>query len=105
MTQSVLRFALLPGRRDDFVETFRRIEVLETSSALPGYRGGQLFADVEDPDTALVTAQWDSPAAYQEWLDHPAREEIGEQLRPFWAEDPQGAVFELVHDVAARARA
>jgi hypothetical protein len=29
------------------------------------------------------------------------REGIGEQLRPFLVEDPQGHVFELVHEVAA----
>jgi quinol monooxygenase YgiN len=104
MTQTVLRFALLPGRRDEFLETFRRIEVLEASSAQAGFRGGQLLVDVEDPDAAMVIAQWDSPAAYEGWLESPVREEIGEQLRPFWADDPQGRVFELVHEVATGAR-
>jgi heme-degrading monooxygenase HmoA len=102
MTQSVLRFALLPGRRDEFVATFSRIEVLETSSAQAGFRRGQLLVDVEDPDAALVIAQWDSPSAYRGWLENPVREEIGERLRPFLADDdPQGRVFELVHEVVA----
>jgi len=101
MTQSVLRFALLPGRRDEFVETFRRIQVLETSSHQAGWQGGQLLVEVEDPDAALVIARWDSPAAYQGWLENPAREEIGDQLEPFLAADPQGGVVEVVHEVGA----
>jgi quinol monooxygenase YgiN len=101
MTQSVLRFALLPGRRDDFVATFRRIRVLETSSHQAGWRGGQLLVDVEDADAAMVIARWDSPAAYQGWLDNPVREEIGDQLEPFLAADPQGCVVDLVHEVGA----
>jgi heme-degrading monooxygenase HmoA len=101
MTQSVLRFSLLPGRRDDFVATFGRIEVLETSSGQAGFQGGQLLVDVEDPDAAIVIARWDSPAAYQGWLDNPVREVIGEQLRPFLVDDPEGRVLDLVHEVAA----
>jgi heme-degrading monooxygenase HmoA len=101
MTQSVLRFALLPGRRDDFVETFGRIRVLETSSGQAGFRGGQLLVDAEDPDAALVIARWDSPAAYRGWLDNPVREDIGEQLRPFLVDDPQGRVFDVVREVSA----
>jgi quinol monooxygenase YgiN len=99
MTQSVLRFALLPGKRDEFLQTFRRLQVLETSSRQAGWRGGQLLVDVEDPDAAMVIARWDSPAAYQGWLDNPVREEIGDQLEPFLAEDPQGCVVDVVHEV------
>jgi quinol monooxygenase YgiN len=101
MTESVLRFALLPGRRDDFIETFTRIQVLETSRNQAGWRGGRLLVDAEDPDAATVIARWDSPAAYQGWLDNPVRERIGDQLEPFLAEDPQGRVLELVHEVGA----
>jgi quinol monooxygenase YgiN len=101
MTQSVLRFALQPGKRDEFIATFRRIAVLETSSHQAGWRGGQLLVDASDPDAALVIARWDSPAAYQGWLDNPAREEIGDQLEPFLAADPEGGLVELVYEVGA----
>jgi quinol monooxygenase YgiN len=50
----------------------------------------------------MVTAQWDSRAAYQGWLETPVRETIGEQLQPFLADEPSGRVFELVLDVAPR---
>jgi quinol monooxygenase YgiN len=102
MTQSVLTFTLLPHRRQDFIDAFARLEVLPTSSFQAGYRGGQLHVDLDDPDTAMVTAQWDSRAAYQGWLENPVRETIGEQLQPFLADEPSGRVFELVLDVAPR---
>jgi len=99
MTHSVLRFSLKPGVRDEFVQTFRELEVLAVSSALPGFRNGQLHLDVEDPDSAMVIAAWDSPEAYQGWLDSPAREAIGDRLEPFWAQPPEGRVVTLVQEV------
>jgi quinol monooxygenase YgiN len=100
MTQSVLTFKLLPGKRQEFIDTFLRIEVLQQSSFQAGYLGGQLHFDVDDPEIAMVTAQWESPAAYQGWLDNPVRETIGEQLEPFFAEDPTGRVVKSVIDIA-----
>jgi heme-degrading monooxygenase HmoA len=100
MTRSVLIFNLLPGRRDDFVQTVRGLEVLQTSSFQTGYRGAQLHIDVDDPDAAMVIAHWDSPASYEGWLENPVREKIALQLRPFCLEEPQGRVFEVVEDIA-----
>ncbi len=100
MTQSILTFKILPGKRQEFIDTFLRIQVLEQSSFQAGYQGGQLYFDATDPDIAVVTAQWDSPAAYQGWLDNPVRELIGEQIGPFFAQDTSGRVVELVTDVA-----
>ncbi|MGH2935809.1 MAG: antibiotic biosynthesis monooxygenase family protein [Gaiellaceae bacterium] len=99
MTRSVLVFALLPGQVDAFVETFTRLRVLERSSRMPGFRRGQLHVRVDGADEVLVTADWDSPAAYQGWLDNPEREGIGEQLAPFLAADPEPRVFEVIEDV------
>jgi heme-degrading monooxygenase HmoA len=99
MTHSVLTFSLKPGVRDEFVRTFRELEVLAVSSALPGYRNGQLHVDTEDAETAMVIAAWDSPEAYQGWLDSPAREAIGDRLEPFWAGPPHGRVVTLVQEV------
>lgn len=100
MTRSVITFNLKPGKRDEFVETFRRISVLEISSFQAGYQGARLLASVGDPDVAMVIADWESPAAYHGWLDNPDRERIGEQLDPFLAEDPEGQAFEVLYEVA-----
>ena len=101
MTRSVIYFNFdKPGARDEFVETFRRIGVIETSSYQAGFLGGQLLTAVEDDNLAMVIADWESPASYQGWLDNPAREEVGEQLRPFLTIEPAGQVFEVLHEVA-----
>lgn len=99
MTRSVLTFTLKPGMRDAFVQAFRDLEVLAISSFQSGYRGGQLHVDADDPNRALVIASWDSPEAYQGWLDNPEREGIGEQLDRFLAADPEGCVMNVVQDV------
>jgi heme-degrading monooxygenase HmoA len=101
VTRSVLVFTLLPGRVEAFVETFMRLRVLERSSRMPGFRRGQLHVRADGGDEVLVTADWDSPAAYQGWLDNPEREGIGEQLAPFLAGDPEGRIFEVIEDVVS----
>ena len=98
MTRSVLVFRLLPGRRDEFVAGMRRLEVLRRASRQPGFRGSQLHVSVDDPDEALVTADWDSPDAYQGWLDNPVRAEIQAELGPLLAEEPVPRIYEVVED-------
>ena len=99
MTRSVLLFSILPGRRDEFVAGFRRLEVLRCASLQPGFRRGQLHVRVDGSDEALVIADWDSPEAYQGWLDNPVRSEIQAELGPLLAADPVPRVFEVVEDV------
>jgi len=100
MTRSVLFFSILPGRRDEFVAGFERLEVLRRASAQPGFRRGQLHVPVDGGDVVLVTADWDSNEAYQGWLDNPVRAEIQAELGPLLAADPEPRVFEVIADVA-----
>ena len=98
MTRSVLFFSILPGRRDEFVAGLRRLEVLRRASRQPGFRRSQLHVPVDGSDEVLVTADWDSPEAYQGWLDNPVRAEIQAELGPLLATDPVPRVFEVVED-------
>jgi heme-degrading monooxygenase HmoA len=98
VTRSVLLFSILPGRRDEFVAGFARLEVLRRASSQPGFRRGQLLVPVDDADAVLVTADWDSPDAYQGWLDNPVRAEIQAELGPLLAADPEPRVYEVVED-------
>jgi heme-degrading monooxygenase HmoA len=94
----MLLFSILPGRRDEFVAGFRRLGVLRRASLQPGFRRAQLHVPVDGSDEALVTADWDSPEAYQGWLDTPVRAEIQAELGPLLAADPVPRVFEVVDD-------
>lgn len=99
MTRSVLVFTTLPGRLDDFVATFRRLEVLRRASRQPGFRRSQLHVRVDGADEALVTADWDSPEAYQGWLDNPVRAELQAEIGPLLAAEPEPRVYEVVEAV------
>ena len=99
MTRSVLVFAILPGRRDEFVLGMQRLEVLQRASYQAGFRGGQLHVRTDGSDEAIVIADWESPEAYQGWLDNPVRAEMQAELGPLLAELPEGCVYEVVEDV------
>ena len=99
MIRSVLSFSILPGRRDEFIAGFERLRVLTRASSQPGFRGSQLHVPIDGADEALVTADWDSPDAYQGWLDNPVRAEIQAELGPLLAVDPVGRMYEVVEDV------
>lgn len=101
MTRSVLLFSVLPGRRDEFVAGFQKLRVLQRASSQPGFRHGQLLVPDDASDEVLVTAVWESPEAYQGWLDNPVRAEIQAELGPLLAADPEPRVFEVIEDVAA----
>jgi heme-degrading monooxygenase HmoA len=105
MTRSVISFHFEPGARAPFIETFKRISVLEVSSFQKGYLGGQLLTAVGDENLAMVIADWESPESYQGWLENPARENVGERLRPFLTSEPVGQVFEVLHDVGPETEA
>jgi len=99
MTRSVLFFSILPGRHNDFVAGIRRLEVLRRACAQPGLLRGQLHVPVDASEDVLVTADRDSPEAYQGRLDNPIRAQIQAELGPLLAADPVPRVFEVVEDV------
>ena len=99
MTRSVLFFSIVPGGRDDFVAAFMRIGVLRRASWQEGFRGSQLHVPVDGRDEVLVTADWDSPEAYEGWLANPVRAEIQAELGALLAADPVPRVFEVLEDV------
>jgi heme-degrading monooxygenase HmoA len=101
VTRSVLVFSILLGRRDDFVAAFGRLQVLRRASRQPGFRSGQLHVRVDGSDEALVTADWDSPEAYEGWLENPVRAEMQSELGPLLAAEPEPRVYDVVEDVVA----
>src|SRR2546430_17060219 len=95
MVRSVLVLRARPGRRDDVVALFERLGVLREASAVPGFVDAELH--VTDSDELLVTATWESAAAYDPWLESPGRERMQPALEGLLVEPPGPRVFELVH--------
>jgi quinol monooxygenase YgiN len=100
VTRSVIQFTIKPGQRDGFLDFFVRSGVLETSSFQHGYLRAQLLSSTSDPNAAVVIADWESPEAYQGWLDNPERERVGNPLDAFLEPSPEGQSFTLIHEVA-----
>jgi heme-degrading monooxygenase HmoA len=95
----VLVFELLPGRRDAFAARFRELAVLVHASRQPGFLRGELCLAADGSDRAMVTAEWDSPEAYQGWLDNPIRPVLAAELDPFLAAPPEPQIYETLEDV------
>ena len=99
MVRSVLVLRARPDRRDDVVVLFERLGVLREASAVPGFVDAELH--VTDSDELLVTATWESAAAYDRWLESPVRERMRPALEDLLVEPPVPRVYELVHRATA----
>jgi quinol monooxygenase YgiN len=99
MVRSILVLRARPGRRDDVTALFERLEILREASAIPGFLGAELGASADDADELLVTATWESDAAYDAWLESPVRERMRAPLEELLAEPPEPRVYERVQAV------
>lgn len=86
-----------PGRRDEVVALFQRLEVLREASEVPGFVAAELQVAADGSDDLLVTATWESAAAYDAWLESPVRERMRPALEELLAESPAaGRVYDIV---------
>jgi quinol monooxygenase YgiN len=86
-----------PGRRDEVVALFERLEVLREAGAVSGFVSAELQIAADDADDLLVTATWESAAAYDAWLDSPVRERMRPALEELLAESPAaGRVYDII---------
>ena len=88
------------GRRDDVVELFARLGILELSSGVPGFLGAELQVAADGSDELLVTATWENEAAYDTWLASPVREQMRPALEELLAESPAPRVYEVVSSLS-----
>jgi quinol monooxygenase YgiN len=97
MVRSVLALRAKPGRRDEVVALFERLEVLREAGAVPGFVSAELQVAADSPDDLLVTATWESAAAYDGWLESPVRERMRPALEELLDESPAaGRVYDIV---------
>jgi|SRR5579862_1766651 quinol monooxygenase YgiN len=99
MVRSVLLLRARDGRRDDVVKLFADLGILEHSSAVPGFLGAELQVAADGSDELLVTATWESEAAYNTWLASPVRERMRPALDELLADSPTPRVYEVVSTV------
>jgi heme-degrading monooxygenase HmoA len=89
--------AAKPGRGDEVVALFARMGVLREASAVPGFVGAELQTAADGSDELLVTATWESAAAYDRWLESPVREQMRPALEQLLSERPAaGRVYDVV---------
>jgi len=98
---SCLTFNLLPGSFDALEAAFRRHGILERAIQVEGCRALYLTADVGHDDLAHVVGVWDSPAAYQRWINHPQRgvgaADLHALMDATWDPSAPGDVWNVLH--------
>jgi heme-degrading monooxygenase HmoA len=94
--RSVLYIRTKPGCRDQLVELFTRLQILEQASRQEGFISSEIHVPVDGDDLVLVTATWATPEAYQGWLDNPVREEMRADLELLADGEPESRVYEIV---------
>lgn len=99
MTRSVLVIRAKPGRRDELVELFARLQVLEKARRQEGFVSCEVQIPTDGDEHVLVTALWTSPDAYQGWLDNPVREEMRPELEELVEADPEPRVYVVVEAI------
>jgi heme-degrading monooxygenase HmoA len=99
--KSVLTLQALPGRRDDVLEVFARLDILRRSLRQDGAIDTTLTASLADEDLVRVISSWESPEAYQGWLDNPDRAEITAELYPLLAVPADAGTYRIVDSATA----
>lgn len=94
--RSVLFIRAKPGRRDELVALFDRLDILEKASRQEGFVSSEVHVPVDGENLVMVTATWATAAAYQGWLDNPVREEMRPELEKLADGEPESRVYEIV---------
>lgn len=102
MIRTVLTFQPDPAAQKSILEYYRREQILQTSLELTRALASEISVATDGTGEILVTALWPDEAAYQEWLDHPARSNSEPELSALLrgAEVGAGKTFHIDHDVS-----
>jgi heme-degrading monooxygenase HmoA len=102
MIRTVLFLNPQNGASDPVVDYFERENVLERSAQIEGFLASELLVPLTG-GPLLVTAAWNSPEAYQRWVENPWRAESNAALSSLLDQELQagtkGALYRLAHGV------
>ena len=100
MVRSVLYLRPRGGDYRAVVDYYRRTDVLGRAAAIDGCMGTELHVPTDESGPLLVTALWESEAAYGRWLQDDFRRESGaelaERLEDTLEPGVGGALFDVV---------
>jgi heme-degrading monooxygenase HmoA len=87
------------GDHQAVVEYYRRSGILERAAEVEGFVSSELQVRADGIGPVLVTALWRDAAAYDRWLEHPARAGAAAELAPLVAGDFDSAVRGEVYEI------
>jgi hypothetical protein len=100
MVRSVLYLQPRGGDYGAVVDYYRRHDVLGRATSIDGCLGSELHVPADQTGPLLVTALWESEAAYGRWLQDGFRRESGARLAELLEDAPApgvgGALFDVV---------
>jgi heme-degrading monooxygenase HmoA len=98
--RSVLYLEPRGGDQGAIVDFYRGHDVLGRSIQQPGCLACELHVPRDGSGPILVTALWESPEAYQGWVDDPVRAEwaaaLGELVEGGFGPSTKGGIYDVV---------
>ncbi|WP_233888011.1 hypothetical protein [Paraburkholderia flagellata] len=92
LTTVMLRLRVSRSNRQNVLDVFDEMKVLETSMTVHGAVDTWL-AMAEDDETIVVFTRWKANGDYAGWIHHPHRAEIVKRLQPFLLSPPIATFF------------
>ncbi len=65
--KTIIELQAKPGRRDELIKASD--DVLASMKNAPGFLGVKRYEIIDNPDSLIEIAEWESPAMRQRWLE------------------------------------
>jgi hypothetical protein len=101
--RSVLILQPRGGEYAELIAYFRDHDVLGKAVRHAGALSAEVHLPVSGMGPVVVTAMWDTPAAYHGWLSHPVREEMGPAMQGLIEDGPPPTIASGVYEVVISA--
>jgi hypothetical protein len=101
--RSVLVLQPRGGDYAALAEFFRLHDILGIAVRDGGAWSAEFHVPIGGDGAVVVTALWDSPAAYQQWQTHPMRADLGPALEQIVEARPDLAIANGVYEIVISA--